>query len=223
MINVDKKEIITSEGRQVMGITEVRKTVENMMYTFAWKCVNSLQILNNLYSLEDYLQVAEIELIECYRNYSSEHNTKFSSYFQTYLLNKQIQLLRKQECKKRKISNNDLLSLDDNTVQYGVTDKHFTDNYIEICLLDKLSDIEKTMIAVQLDRELVREKSASSKNSLISVINLFLENEFAMKLPTLNKITLAKELKITRPTLDERTKKAFKKAQDIVLDCMRED
>lgn len=176
------KNIIFSDGTvKKMEVEELFEHFEDMIHKFAHKCVGSTKNnFSNVNDFDDYMQMGNMELMKAYQLYDEKHC--FSTLLQIRLNNAYHYNLRKLNFYKRK-TDSTIISLNRKTEEnksveelYGQDDLH-------------LSNIE-----VKLDLSYIFSKLDPQE---IKIFLFLLEQEKT-------KIQLAKELGITRPTLDSR-------------------
>jgi len=216
-----KKIKIKNEIKE-MSLEEVLECFNDMSYKFAIKCENNLKQYssNSYYALEDYLQIARLQITNCYSKYDMALNNCFSTFLTVSLRNKFLVLAKSANRLKRK--NLNAVSLDTtyiypNTLQ--VQDdylKEEEDLSLENFLIENLTEDE--IIYFKID--LLKKKSKSSK-LIYNCIDYVLENFVSdIKLCFKNKKDLAQALNISRPTLNTRINQTRQKVEFLMNNYM---
>ena len=180
-----------------MTIEEVHKQFNNMIKNFANDCVvQSRTMHNNVDTFEDFVSEGYIVLVECFNSYNPTFT--FSSYLSSALNLTRKELLRKMHSDKRKVTTC-LVSFDEPVdVDLNLGDVEGQEDLS----FDLLVHNESIKYALsQLDEE---EKK---------IFNFLLDTE-------MTKISMAEELNITRPTLDNRIKRTRGKLIDLFSDSL---
>ena len=180
-----------------MTIEEVHKQFNNMIKNFANDCVvQSRTMHNNVDTFEDFVSEGYIVLVECFNSYNPTFT--FSSYLSSALNLTRKELLRKMHSDKRKVTTC-LVSFDEPVdVDLNLGDVEGQEDLS----FDLIVHNESIKYALsQLDEE---EKK---------IFNFLLDTE-------MTKISMAEELNITRPTLDNRIKRTRGKLIDLFSDSL---
>lgn len=194
MIKLRKNgEIIT----EPMTLEEVYKQFNNMIKNFANECViQSRTMHNNVDAFEDFVSEGYIVLVECFKTYNPTFT--FSSYLSSALDLTRKELLRKMHSDKRKVTTC-LVSFDEP---------------VDIDLnLGDVEGEEDSSFELLIHNESIKYALSHLNEEEQKIFNFLLNTE-------MTKITMAEELKITRPTLDSRIKKTRSKLVEIFSDTL---
>ena len=194
MIKLRKNgEIIT----EPMTLEEVYKQFNNMIKNFANECViQSRTMHNNVDAFEDFVSEGYIVLVECFKTYNPTFT--FSSYLSSALDLTRKELLRKMHSDKRKVTTC-LVSFDEP---------------VDIDLnLGDVEGEEDSSFELLIHNESIKYAFSHLNEEEQKIFNFLLNTE-------MTKITMAEELKITRPTLDSRIKKTRSKLVEIFSDTL---
>ena len=195
-----KKEIIRVEKKIVKKNGEFEyATVEKVIYNhcdkavraFAKKCVAGLAWTKNNFELEDYEQAARMEIITMFDVYDEIHT--FSSMLNTRLDQLYIHFLRYFGNQKRSMNN----SLSDGNIAYNevrLQDSYDDGMSYEEIIGTGIDEMNKSNCFMAIE-ECAKKLDDREKKILSFLIN---ENK--------TKMEFAKELGITRPTLDTKIK-----------------
>lgn len=189
------KNIVFSDGSiKKLTLEELMSIFENMINKFAHRCVHSMSKHHtNTDDFEDFYQYGMLELMKTFNIYNEQQC--FSTLLQINLNNKHGYLLRNLNASKRN-SNNSTVSLN---AEYP--EGNTFDTYIGVEDI-MLQDIESKIDLLNKLDTLAEEECKIVKN--------LLEEEKT-------KIQLAKELGISRPTLDSKIKIIREKLKDLIM------
>ncbi|MEG0908734.1 MAG: sigma-70 family RNA polymerase sigma factor [Clostridia bacterium] len=187
--------IVFSDGcKRQMGLEELCTTFENMINKFAHRCVHSMsKHHSNTDEFEDFYQYGMLELMKTFDVYNEQ--LCFSTLLQINLNNKHGYLLRNLNTRKRN-SNNSTISLNAEYPEGNTFDLYIGEEDL------MLQDIESKIDLLNKLETLEEEECKIVKN--------LLEEEKT-------KIQLAKELEISRPTLDSKIKIIREKLKDLLV------
>lgn len=198
MTNTKGKIIIIRENnvnvKKLMTVEEVQKQFNNMIKDFANKCVaQSRTMHNNIDTFEDFVSEGHIVLLGCFKSYSPTFT--FSSYLGSALDLRRKELLRKMHSEKRKVTTC-LVSFDEP---------------VDVDLnLGDVEGKEDSSFDLFIHNENINYVLQQLSEEEKKIFGFLLDTE-------MTKITMAKELNITRPTLDTRIKRTREKLAHLFL------
>lgn len=192
-----EKKIVLTNGKFVMATVEeaVFKHADQAIRAFAKRTYESLAWTQNGYDLEDYIQVARMEVIKMFDVYDEVHT--FSSMFNTRLDQLYIYLLRYYGNQKRSMEDRDIEKNGNKRVSYGAVSLQSTyDEDQEHA--DVIGFLDEDLVNV--DYKLALEACLHKMDEVEKQILAFLieENEA--------KFDFAKRIGMSRPTLDKKIK-----------------
>lgn len=218
-----KKRILTSEGYLTLTVEEAFKHYEGLLHDFATDCSETLcTIEENYYEFEDYMQMGLETVMETFRDYSVDKNVCYSTYLCKSLRYKKIHIIRDLNRQKRKpvqpsFSLNEVFGGMDNSERLTgdsvVYSNYFEDqpNDLEQFLMEKLTEDEIAFFIMAMKKRLGDSKGRARielQHTIDSLEKLTAKN-------TETKETLAKEVGISRPTLNKRVEATYKKVQEL--------
>ena len=180
-----------------MTIEEVHKQFNNMIKNFANDCVvQSRTMHNNVDTFEDFVSEGYIVLVECFNSYNPTFT--FSSYLSSALNLTRKELLRKMHSDKRKVTTC-LVSFDEP---------------VDVDLnLGDVEGQEDLSFDLLVHNESIKYALSQLNEEEKKIFNFLLDTE-------MTKISMAEELNITRPTLDNRIKRTRGKLIDLFSDSL---
>ena len=180
-----------------MTIEEVHKQFNNMIKNFANDCVvQSRTMHNNVDTFEDFVSEGYIVLVECFNSYNPTFT--FSSYLSSALNLTRKELLRKMHSDKRKVTTC-LVSFDEPV-----------DVDLNLGDVEGQEDLSFDLI---VHNESIKYALSQLNEEEKKIFNFLLDTE-------MTKISMAEELNITRPTLDNRIKRTRGKLIDLFSDSL---
>ena len=180
-----------------MTLEEVYKQFNNMIKNFANDCVmQSRTMHNNVDVFEDFVSEGYIVLVECFNSYNPTFT--FSSYLGSALDLTRKELLRKMHSDKRKVTTC-LMSFDEP---------------VDIDLnLGDVEGEEDASFDLLIHNDSIKYALSHLDEEEKKIFNFLLDTE-------MTKISMAEELNITRPTLDNRIKKTRSKLIELFSDVL---
>lgn len=180
-----------------MTMEEVHKQFNNMIKNFANDCVvQSRTMHNNVDTFEDFVSEGYIVLVECFNSYNPTFT--FSSYLSSALNLTRKELLRKMHSDKRKVTTC-LVSFDEP---------------VDVDLnLGDVEGQEDLSFDLLVHNESIKYALSQLNEEEKKIFNFLLDTE-------MTKISMAEELNITRPTLDNRIKRTREKLIGLFSDSL---
>ena len=180
-----------------MTMEEVHKQFNNMIKNFANDCVvQSRTMHNNVDTFEDFVSEGYIVLVECFNSYNPTFT--FSSYLSSALNLTRKELLRKMHSDKRKVTTC-LVSFDEP---------------VDVDLnLGDVEGQEDLSFDLLVHNESIKYALSQLNEEEKKIFNFLLDTE-------MTKISMAEELNITRPTLDNRIKRTREKLIGLFSDYL---
>lgn len=225
-IQMNSKKIIVKDGSAVeMSLEEVVEAYKGMVVKFATDCEKSLCTIDgNYYEYDDYEQMGMQKIVETFKDYSHEKGVRFSTYLGQALKFKKVHIIRDFNRQKRKV---DKTSISLNAIGLGgventerLTNEYFqkSEEYfadeptmLEIFLKERLSEEEIAFFAMGIKKRMSKTKGAVREDLELAMNSLRKFTSFTID----NRVQLASEVGITRPTLNKRIDKTLEKVEKL--------
>lgn len=197
-----RKQLKTVRGIREFSKEEVLVQFEDMAHQFANKCVKELESFSNNYNdVDDYFQIANIEISKCFENYNLELGSCFSTYLTKCFNNRLIHIKRDLLAQKRR--NKKFIYLDQKTENGEIKDiiedksskldiENIDEESLEEFLSKHLTKEEIKMFIINIKKKM--KNDVENLDYLLRIVG---------NVPN-RKMDLAHELNISRPTLDNR-------------------
>ena len=219
-----KKLIKTTNGEFYLSLEEVMIAYENMLKQFANRCLMSFkQYSSNCNDFDDFVQLANMELISAFNAYDADKNSCFSTFLTKVLGNRFLYLQRSLLTQKR-LNKKPLIYLneqmeDGHEIGSLIEDKIAEEELVEekevdleIFLKENLTQEELVYLTIDFQKKANKSKG-DYKESVLFASDIFSdENRYKY---IKNKKDLAKILKMSRPTLNKRIEEALDKLRSL--------
>lgn len=202
-------------------VDEVLEMFQGMCNEFANKCIHGLDGYKDAsQEFQDYRQIAMMKAVYVFEKYDIERNACFSRALFEGLKNQYIDLIKRNEAKKRRASKHLLSHLADcsrtetqysSVVLHGVPDHYFKedDTELEEFLKKKLSKEEMVYLTMVFKKQLGKASSVQ-KDCLLHTIDSFAK---VIGETVDSKAALSKQLGISRPTINTKMKEVALKVK----------
>ena len=222
---LNKKVIGTTDGNFYMSIEEVLVQYDDMVKSFAHKCVKGLANLETTHEYEDYYQMGQLELIKVFNSYDV-NKACFSTILHRAQHHKFIMLIREFGTEKRK-SEQPLFYLNKETDD-GATENIIgeIDVRIENCedsleerIRKNFTTEERLMMALGFKKNSSKIEGRE-KSILNSTLRIVEDIDVGGDIRELNRSDVAKILNLSRPTLNKRIEKVMDRVKILALDYL---
>lgn len=222
---MNRKPIKTVDGIINMSLEEVLYQYDDMVKSFAHKCVKELAGYGAIEEFDDYYQTGQVELIELYNIYEAEKSC-FSTMLHRIQHQKFIMMLRRLKTQKRK-NDQTLLYLNDeseegeieNVVGKKDVELENCEDSLDARIKKHFTEEEKLMIILGFKR--VSSKIEGREKRMFNlVLNIFDDIDVGMDIKKLTSTDVAKILNISRPTLSKRVDKVMERLRLLALDYL---
>ena len=222
---MNKRLIRTTDGNFEMTLEEVLIQYDDMVKSFAHKCVSGLAGFENTNEYEDYYQMGILDLIKLYGKYEADKSC-FSTILHRVQHHRFIMMMRELQTEKRK-ADQSLVYLNEESkdgAHENVIGK--VDLNLEACgdsleeRIRKHFTTEERLMMVLGFKKNSSKIEGRDKHILNMALDIFDDINVGVDIKELNRTDVAKILNISRPTLNKRIEEVMDRVKLMALDYL---